>query len=177
MNVKPSYLSLTHIYCTNVNHFLQEVNEMKKAEKKRKKKPSVASGERSAPASLFQSALFGSLCGLITSVLLLFAVTIICYRVADPEPLMQPLSLGALYLSCLVSGFAAIKRQRAAALLCGGLAGLGLLVFFLILSIFLRQAQESDLTLAHSLMIRFFMLPVACIGGFLGLGKPKRRRP
>ena len=77
---------------------------MHKADKQRKKRTAHTQGEHSTPTSLFQSALFGSLCGLLCSGVLLFLVSFICYRSPDPDSLILPLSLGALYLSCLVGG-------------------------------------------------------------------------
>ncbi len=148
---------------------------MHKADKKRKKKSTHTSGEHRAPASLFQSALFGSLCGLICSAALLFLVSFVCYRSPDPDSLILPLSLGALYLSCLVGGFAAVKRQRASALLCGGMAGLFLGAFFLVLSLFLRSSQQDSFSLTLSILLRVLMLPASSIGGFLGLGRPRKR--
>ena len=148
---------------------------MRKVEKKRKKKPQHRQSESPPSTSLVQSALFGSLCGLISSVLLLLIVSFVCYRASDPDFLLWPLSLGALYLSCLVAGFAAIKRRRADALLCGGLSGLCLGVFFFVLSLFLRRAQSPSLSLTLSLLLRALMVVFSGIGGFLGLGKHKKR--
>lgn len=153
---------------------------MSSSENKKKKKAHAHThneGERHAPAALLQSALFGSVCGLLSAALLLFGATLVCYRLADPNAWMTPLALAALFLSSFVAGFAALKRNRASALLCGGMSGLFLMLFFLALSFFFPSTLSPTFSLPISILIRTLMLPTAAIGGFLGLGKPKKRHP
>ena len=146
---------------------------MRSNEKKRKKK-SVS--EHREVGSMLQSALFGALCGMLSSLVLLFIVALICYRSPDPDALLSPLALGALFVSSFVSGFAALRRNRTSALLCGAAAGILLALFFLALSFFFVGKTEDALSPVLSWLIRAAMIPVAAVGGFAGLPRKKKRR-
>ncbi len=147
-----------------------------------KKKPRTDGARGGQPDStlgnLFQSALFGALCGLIAAAILLLAVTAICYATADPVSLTTPLSLAALYLSAFVAGFAAIRRHRAMALACGSLSGLFLMLVFLIISLLFRGRVTQTFSVGASLLVRVLMIPVSAMGGYLGLSRSthKKRR-
>ncbi len=127
--------------------------------------------------SVCQSSLFGALFGMIAAVILLFAVTAIGYATPDPCSLTTPLALAAHYLSSVVAGFAAIRRQRSTALLCGSLGGLFLMLVFLVLSLLLKGQADGGFYGISSLLLRLFMLPSAAIGAFLGLPRSTKKRP
>lgn len=136
-----------------------------------------ASAADATLGNLCQSALFGALIGLLAAALLLFAATAIGYATADPCALTKPLALAALYLSSLVAGFAALRRNRSMALLCGTLCGLFLMLVFWILARILGRHIEPSFAGGTALLLRLLMLPIATVGGFLGLPKNTKKRP
>ncbi len=147
----------------------------------RKRSPRAEGGRQSSSDGTFgnlcQSALFGALFGILAAALLLFAVTAIGYATADPCSLTKVLGLSALYLSALVAGFAALRRQRSMALLCGSLSGLFLMLVFLLLSLLFSKQTEASFQGGISLLLRLLMLPAAAIGGFLGLPRKSVKHP
>ena len=126
-----------------------------------------------APAlgSLFQSAMFGALIGILCATLLLFVATVICYATADPCAFTTPAALSALYLASFASGFAAIRHHRSMALACGALSGIALLLVFLMISIILRSHTEETFSALPSFFLRLGMIPVSAIGAYIGLPK------
>lgn len=149
----------------------------KTVKKKSHRSDGKASSTDHSFVSICQSALFGALFGMIAATILLFAVTAIGYATADPCSLTTPLALAALYLSSLVAGFAAIRRERSMVLLCAGLSGLFLMLVFFLLSLLLKGQAEKSFDGISPLLLRLFMLPSAAIGGFLGLPKSTKKRP
>ena len=126
--------------------------------------------------NLVQSALFGALIGLLCATLLLFAATAICYATTDPASLTTPTALAALYLSSLIAGFAALRRHRSMALACGSLCGAFLMLFFLVVSLIMKQQPKEGFSLGISLLIRGLMIPVSAIGGYLGLPRKTQKK-
>lgn len=127
---------------------------------------------------LLQSALFGALCGLLSSVPLLFAASAICYATADPAALTLPAALVVLCLSALATGICAVRRHRAAPLAVGALGGVFLALVLFTLSLLLRSHAESTLAIPLALGLRAAVIPVSALGGCLGLPRKthKKRR-
>ena len=152
---------------------------MSSQKKNHHKKPSKTvrgTSEERSFGNLLQSALFGALFGILAAVLLLFAATAIGYATADPCSLTMPLALTALYLSAFVSGFAALRRNRAMALVCGSFSGLFLMLVFLVLSLLLRNHSDASFSTPVALLLRAVMIPCAAIGGYCGLSRKASKK-
>lgn len=149
-----------------------------KKSKKRKKASAAKAHQKEGEkglASLLQSSLFGSLIGLVTAFVLLLGGTAIAMRASDPDAMISPLSLFALYASAFFGGFFALRKNRSSALVCGSLSGAFLLLFFLVLSFFLRANSETHFPSLVAWLLRIAMLPISAAGGFLGMSQKAKR--
>lgn len=153
------------------------MNTKAKHPNKRVARSSPTATEQDSFHSLLQSALFGALCGIVVATLLLLAASAICHATNDPASFTGTAGLIALYLSALVAGFAALRRHRSMALVCGALSGIFLMLVFLCLSLLLRNHASSPLSSSQAWLLRALMIPTSAIGGYLGLSRktPKKR--
>ncbi len=136
---------------------------------------------RSADASLqngflhtVKSALFGTAIGIASAFILMMIGSLICYSSGDPHKLTGAVSLVSLYVSSLVSGFAAVIRNRSSALLCGGLSGTLLMLFFIVCSLFLDSEATFDFPV--SILLRICIIATAVLGGYAGLKRNTNKR-
>lgn len=110
--------------------------------------------------------------------LLLLIFSAFCLLLKDPHSLALSLSLGAIYLSAFIAGFASVRRNgRRDALLLGSLSGL-LLLLLLSALLLLVGNSEADGEIKHALLLRLLVIPIAIGGAFLGATrrKPKRKK-
>ena len=98
----------------------------------------------------------------------------ICFTRQDPETLFKPLGMAALYISAFAGGFASARFNKENGLPVGALTGVLLMLFVLIISFFLRQANES-IGLVGWLLYALIALAGA-LGGRVGIPSAKRRK-
>lgn len=153
------------------NSNTQKINKRKKSSAV-KSRPKEGNG---GVSSLLQNALFGSFVGLLCALILLLAGAAIAIKSDDPDAVISPISLFALYASAFFGGFLALRKNRSSALLCGSLCGVFLLIFFLVLSFFLRGYTDSHFSSAIAWLLRIAMLPVSAAGGFLGMSQKRKK--
>jgi len=128
-----------------------------------------------------KSSLKGLLISLVIGLVLVFAAAAVCYSNDDPDKLTIPLSLAALYMSALVAGFTAVRKNGGSALLCGILSGLFLSAFYIILSLIFKGSHAITSSFPASLGLRALITVFSIFGAFLGLnlkksGNPKKKR-
>ena len=121
-----------------------------------------------------KSSLFGSAIGIVCAFALMMIGAFVCYSSPDPHKLTGAVSLAALYLSSLVSGFTAVRRNRSSALLCGGLSGAFLMLFFIICSLFFDLESAFDFPI--SILLRVCIIATAALGGYAGLKRNTNKR-
>jgi putative membrane protein (TIGR04086 family) len=121
-----------------------------------------------------KSSLFGAVIGIACAFVLMMIGAFVCYSSGDPHKLIGAVSLVALYLSSLISGFAAVRRNSSSALLCGGLSGAFLMLFFIVCSIFFDSGSSFDFPV--SILLRVGIIAVAALGGFSGLKRNTNKR-
>lgn len=132
--------------------------------------------ERSRLISLLSSIAAGTGAGLVCFCSLLVVFSALCLLMKDPHALALSLSLGAVYISSLVAGFAAVRKNgRRDALLIGALSGLMLLLLLSALAPVFGNS-ESDGAVKHAIILRLLVIPVAIGGAFLGATKRKPKR-
>ena len=124
-----------------------------------------------------KSALFGSAIGIAAVFALMTIGAFICYSSGDPNSLIDIVAIVSVYLSSLACGFAAVKKNRSSALLCGSLSGVFMMLFFIICSIFFGSNAESEFKFPVSILLRVAIIAVAVLGGYMGLkrGNNKKR--
>ena len=144
----------------------------KKSAKKRKKTHGTSGSDtQNSFSQIFISAFWGTAIGVICALILSVVGTFLCYSSNDPDAIITPVAFAALYLSSMIAGFAAVRKNRSAALLCGGLSGTLMMLLFLFCSIFLNDSELSSFKFPLSLLLRSFMIAAAILGGYIGLGR------
>jgi putative membrane protein (TIGR04086 family) len=114
--------------------------------------------------------------GLLCFSALILIFSGLCLALDDPHSLTFALSLAAIYLSALVSGFASVKRNhKEDALLCGIATGV---LFMLILSALLLfiPTTETDSAPSNAILLRLLVIPLSLVGSFLGTAQRKMKR-
>lgn len=144
---------------------------------RRSRRSPAESGGSEFPA-LVKSALLGTAIALGGALALLLLGARLCLQAENPLALARPVGTALLYLCAAAAGLLTAKRQKKQALLCGLTAGVLVAVFFWALTLLLRDEGETALSLSASLLLRALLLPVSCLGAFLGVKKkaPRRRR-
>ena len=138
------------------------------------RRPSATEGT----SGIFSASLFGSCVGIFCAVILLFACAIICLFSGDPDKLSAPLAFISVITVYFISGFAAVRKRRAA-LPCGAICGAILCVIFLLISFFISKDLSMGLSLPVSLLIRLSFVAVSVLGALVGTNvdvKKNRRR-
>lgn len=144
----------------------------KKSAKKRKNSHTHGSSDsdnQNRFSHILISAFFGIAIGMVCALILTVVGTLLCYSAKDPDALITPTALAVLYLSSMVAGFAAVRKNRSSALICGALSGALMMLLFLFCSIFLKGNAFSSFKFPLSLLLRFFMIAAAILGGYIGL--------
>ena len=118
---------------------------------------------------ILTSAFFGMAIGAICALILTVIGALLCYSAKDPDALIPPVAFAVLYLSSMVAGFAAVRKNRSSALLCGGFSGTLMMLLFLFCSIFLKGNAFYSFNFPLSLLLRFLMIVAAILGGYIGL--------
>ena len=114
--------------------------------------------------------------GLLCFSLLILIFSVLCLVLDDPHALSFALSITAIYLAALTSGFASVKRNhKEDALLCGIATGI---LFMLILSALLLfiPATEAETAPSHAIILRLLVIPLSILGSFLGTMQKKVKR-
>ena len=113
--------------------------------------------------------------GILTLAILLAASSAVALGTGDPEPLMLPLSLTSLAVSCLITGALAAR-------LCGdtfpylisSLSASALLVLLQLSAGLFFQADDNVLTTGLRILVYCSMLILGMLGGILG--RPRLRK-
>jgi putative membrane protein (TIGR04086 family) len=140
---------------------------------KAQKNPHI-SRERSRIGGLTVSVATGTGVGLICFLLLILIFSGLCLALENPHSLTFALSLAAIYLSALASGFVSIrKNHKRDALLCGALTGLTFMLALCALLLLIPTSTES--APSSSFVLRLLVLPFSVLGSFLGRIEKKRK--
>ncbi len=142
----------------------------------RKKKPAghakgASSNTPTAPfIALIRNAAIGTGCALCLVLLFLLVATLITHHAADPDKLVGPLGLAALYLAAMAAGFLITRLQGGDPLLCGLVGGAMILLLCLVLGLCLPAPEASHA--GNALLTR---LPVPVISVLSAIPAGKRR--
>ena len=135
-----------------------------------------SSQKASRLGALSASVATGTGVGLLCFSLLILIFSGLCLALDDPHTLSFALSLAAIYLSALVSGFASVKRNhKEDALLCGIATGILFMLILCALLLFIPTA-EADSAPSHTIILRLLVIPLSIVGSFLGTMQKKVKR-
>lgn len=109
---------------------------------------------------------------LISSLVLLMIFCAIASSMDDPDSVITPLSLCALYIGAVLGGLAAIKLSEG-----GVIAGLvsGALSSVLIFALSAFPFPTSGFNIIKSLILTLVIVPLSLVGAFIG--KKRTRKP
>ncbi len=142
---------------------------MKKKNSIRKPSASSASGRRSG-IGLAAACVKAQAVVLLTGLALLLVFCAIAASMEDPDSVLRPLSLCALFLSTFAGGFAAV-RMSGDGVMSGICAGAVSVVLVLLLS--LLPFADSEAEFSGNLLMYLCMIASSAAGAMIG----KRRKP
>ena len=140
-----------------------------------RKSPSPPRESEVCAIRIVTSAFFGSAVGAAAALILLIVSAFVCYSSNGVHTLGTPLALAALYVSSAVAGFAAVKKNRSRALLCGSLSGAILMLIFLVISLLFKAEAEPVFAMPLSLLLRMLMIVFAAIGGYIAISTSNKK--
>ena len=122
---------------------------------------------------LTKNALIGAGIAVAFAFLLLLLTTAMILRAKDPQAWIAPTAIGTLYLTAMIAGATTRHFQRRSPIACGLLAGVILLLFGIVLSLFLpRDAQTAE----GYWWIRLAAPLFAVMGSYIGHLRPRKQR-
>ena len=92
----------------------------------------------------------------------------------NPDSMIRPLSLACLYLSALISGFAAV-RFSGDGILSGMLSGTVTALLMLLISC--HPLPESGAAFPMNLLLTAAVIPSSCAGALIGRKRNRRKSP
>ena len=175
-------LSLIHMKQENLDDgkrgFFMNPRKQASPTRSRKRRPNRTSTDKGGSDfnAIVKNALVGATIALSGALLLLLLAAKLCLQAENPLSLARPIGLTLLYLCDTTAGLLTAKRQKKQYLLCGLTAGILVTVFFWMLTLLFRKEGDAAFSLSLSLLLRGLILPVSCIGAFLGAPKKSPRR-
>lgn len=115
----------------------------------------------------------GLFSALLLMLLLLVAATFYAYRSEDQAACLAPLAYGVAFFTAFAGGFFTAHRRGGQGLLCGALAGLLLVAFFVIGYLALRGEDESGM--GRVALTYLLLWAAALLGGLLGAAVAVRK--
>jgi len=129
-----------------------------------------------SPRPMLQSVLLSQLVWLLSAAVLLSIFCTVSLSMRDPDGVIKPLSLCALYLSAIIGGMAAV-RFSGDGILSGTLSGL--ITAAIVFALSALPLTDSSFSLPLSLILTLLIIPASAVGSILGhkRGKnPAKRR-
>ena len=118
---------------------------------------------------------FGLAAFAVSSLATALAASVIAYATPDPGKYVFPLGLAALYLSAVVGGFVARKRNGGLSLLTGALCGLSEVAAALLLSLLIPTSASTGLSPAAVFCTRLPVVGFSVLGAYLASAERKKK--
>lgn len=129
-----------------------------------------------APRGILPSSLRGLAAALICCAVLMLIVSAIVYSTADPNRYVTPAALTVLYISCFCGGLISAKLNRGAALVCGTLVSVMLLILLFGASLLLDPTLSAEHSLPLAIGLRGIAIAISILGAFIGAGERKKKK-
>ncbi len=123
--------------------------------------------------SLLPSCLLSQIYWLVSALLLLLIFCSIANAIEDPDSIMKPLALCALYLSAVIGGIGAVRLSGDGPV-SGALSGLFTALIVFLLSAF--PFPSSGLSTTLTWLLTLAIIPFSVLGAVLGQRKKKKPR-
>ncbi len=126
--------------------------------------------------NFIKNCLKGVLAAIISSAVLLLALSFVAYTRADPDSYVSIFAGIALYVSAFMCGFVAVKKNRESGLLCGLLSGGIFTVLIVLMSLLARTTDGGGSPLRWVMYL--IVVAISMLGGVVGVpsGKAKRNK-
>lgn len=122
---------------------------------------------------IFFCALKAQIAFVISGLILVLVFCAIAYATSDPNSIIKPLSITALYLSAAMGGISA-ARISGGSLLSGFISGVITALTVLLLSYI--PIYKSGMDTVTSLILNAFIIPAATVGAFAGKPRAKNSK-
>ena len=122
-----------------------------------------------ATHGILHATLLGAAFSLASCLILLFVVSAVLYRCADPNRYVIPAALCILYFSCFLGGLTGARsNHRQGALLCGVAVSSLLYLILFAFSLLFAPTLSQEYSLPLSFGIRGIGMGVAILGALMG---------
>ena len=122
---------------------------------------------------IFFCALKAQIAFVISGLILVLVFCAIAYATSDPNSIIKPLSLSALYISAAIGGICA-ARLSGGSLLSGIISGIITALAVLLLSFI--PIYKSGMDTGNTLILNAFIIPAAFMGAFVGKPRAKNSK-
>jgi len=126
---------------------------------------SSSESRTNSPVTLLRSSALGLVCTVGVGLLFLLIATVVANATADPNAMVQPLALTALYATALFSGMITVRIHGHSSLLCGAIAALLLFMTGLLIGACLPTASTQSI--GSTWLTHLPLLPLAIAGAYL----------
>lgn len=140
---------------------------MKRSKDRSKNKQYTAGDVSVARTSFPMNILKGFLFEVVFGILLILILCTLVYRSSDPDKLIIPASLAALYITALFGGFVLAKINRKAAVICGAISGGLLLAVTFLMSFATAPFPYETYSNTTGVMLRFAVIPTSVFGAYI----------
>ena len=130
-------------------------------------------GSKPHESSFWKSALYGTICAALLSLVLLLFFSFLSYKSADPSKRLLLFSYVTLAIASLFCGFSSARAGRKQGLLLGMMSGVLFLSLLIVVSFFFRDAS---FPFGKALLIYIAVLLLSTLGGIFGGRTRKQRR-
>lgn len=144
----------------------------------RKKKHLSGEAQETSLLSLLRASLKGAAIGLLLSALLALVICVSIIGTANPDALVFPMSLAALYVSAFAAGIIATHKNGGGALLSGLLSGGIFMLSYMLVSLFFPAELSAKYGFLASLLFHVLIVVFSILGGYAATAKrvsPKRK--
>jgi len=121
--------------------------------------------------SLLRCSLRGAAIGLLVSVVLAVIICVAILGTPDPDALVFPLSLIALYISAFVAGLIATAKMGSSSLICGLLSGGIFMLSYMFVSLFFPSELSAKYGFFASLLFHALIIVFSVLGGYAATAK------
>lgn len=132
---------------------------------------SSSESRANSPVTLLRSSALGLVCTVGIGLLFLLLSAIAAHATPDPNALVKPLALTALYATALFSGIITVRIHGHSSLLCGAIAA-GLLILTGLL-VGACLPADNAMPIGNMLLLRLPILPLAIAGAYLARKRDK----
>ncbi len=121
-----------------------------------------------------KSSIKGGALGLFISVVLATLMCAVAYASPNPDALLSPLALAALYLSAFCAGAISARINGSSSLLCGIFSGGLFMLAYMLVSLFFPAELSAKYGFFVSFLFHSLIILMSILGGYAGQKRAKK---